>query len=59
MKTKFEPCKLMELAIKEIGESFYKPRIDRNARTSITTFAHCVVQKLLEPDNGTRQKGIA
>ncbi len=59
MKTKFEPRELMEKAIEVMRQSVPESREHRNACPPIATFAHGVVQKLLEPDNGTRRKGIA
>jgi hypothetical protein len=58
MKTKFEPRKLMEQAIKVMRQSVPKPHEQSNACPPNATFAHGVVQKLLEPDNGARRKGM-
>ncbi len=58
-KVKFDPRKLMEQAIEVMQQSVPQPREHSNTCPPIATFAHGVVQKLLEPDNGTRRKGIA
>ena len=58
-KTKFEPRKLMEQAIEVMRQSVPEPREHNNTGLPIETFAHGVVQKLLDPDNGTRRKSIA
>ena len=58
MKTRFDPRKLMELSIEAMCQFVPEPREYSNACPPIATFAHGVVQKLLEPDNRTRRKSI-
>ena len=53
-----EPRELMELNIEMMRESVNEPRNDSNACPPIATFAHRVVQKLLNLDNGARWKGV-
>jgi len=66
MKTKYEPRKLMEQAIEVMRQSVHELRTDGIVAGSyadakcppIETFAHSVVQKLLELDDGARRKGM-
>ncbi len=57
-KMKFAPRKLMEQAIEVMRKSVPEPREHSNTCLPIETFAHGVVQKLLEPDNGAKRKGM-
>lgn len=63
-KTKFIPRKLMEQAIEVMRESIHEPRTDGIVAGSyadprcppMAIFAHGVVQKSLEPDNGAARR---
>ena len=58
MITKCKPGNLTEQAIEVMRQSIPEPGVDGKACPPIAPFAHCLVQKLLKPDNGPRPKGM-
>jgi len=55
---KFDSGKPMKQAIEVMRQSVPEPREHNNMCLPIATFAHGVVQKLLDPDNSAKRKGM-